>query len=147
MSISVNGKTVFAGLGYGGSPMLRGMNMIAIDDGKLLSRSTFDFYSDNQASSKFAEAVKALPDEALIVIAVADTVGGGGAYTDEALAAIRSLGATKGPYTNVHAAYILIGQKGLKSGTGIEVFDAKPGGPGPIRYPKAGPASRKRPGK
>jgi hypothetical protein len=142
MSIAIGGKVVFAGLGYGGSPMLRGLNMIAVYKGKVIARSTFDFYVSKAASPSFAAAVNALPEGALVAIAVADTVGGGaGGFGEDARAAIQSLGGKRGPLKPTHAAYILIGQKGLKAGKGIELYGKK-GGPGPIVYPRGAAAPK-----
>ncbi|MDX1565910.1 MAG: LamG-like jellyroll fold domain-containing protein, partial [Phycisphaeraceae bacterium] len=78
MSIAIDDRVVFAGRGFTeGDPVRRGLNMVVVHRGEVVTKKTFDFFGNRLASEAFVEAVKAIPQGALVVIAVADTVGGG----------------------------------------------------------------------
>ncbi|MDH3584556.1 MAG: hypothetical protein OER86_10110, partial [Phycisphaerae bacterium] len=132
MSIAIGDQSIMAGRGYGdGGIGYRGINLVAVHEGELVTRGTFDFYGDRQAPARFAGVIESLPAGTLVAIAVADEASR--LMTDEARAAIRSLGGQKGPSSTLHAAYILVGQKGAEPGQAVELIDVKGG---PIVYPQ-----------
>lgn len=114
--IYLNGRNVsLQGIGY---------NMVALDPktGSILDRRTFNTFSVGRASRDMADWIEALPDGALVVLAVRDEAST--KLTEEAVDALRLLGLEgdlRGRFRWSHAA---IGAKGLLPGQGIESIQA-----------------------
>jgi hypothetical protein len=98
----------------------RGYNLVAVDptSGRVLRSDVFDTFASPGESHRLAEAIRELPAGTVVAATVKDD--GAGNLTDEAVAALRSLGGSadiRGRYRTSHA---LIGVKGAAPGTAVE---------------------------
>ena len=112
--IALNGRSMFEATGE-----RRGLNVLAVANERVILRETFDTSTDVAASRRFADAIAALPKNALVIVAVCDDASKN--FQDTALVALRSLGAKVAlqgkPY---HYSYYCIGMKGLDEGLAME---------------------------
>jgi serine/threonine protein kinase len=123
--IALNGRSVYEGVGEH-----RGLNVVAVANERVILRETFDTSGDIGASRRFADAVAALPKNALVIVAVCEDAGKN--FQDTALVALRALGAKLAmqgkPY---RYSYYCIGMKGLDEGLAVEEMSSAL-----LEYPK-----------
>jgi len=98
----------------------RGYNVVAIDPaaGRVLWSEVFDTFGSADESRRLAAAIDRVPTGAVVAAAVADD--GSGQLTDEAVAALRSLGGSEDIRGRYRISHLLIGVKGALPGTAIE---------------------------
>jgi hypothetical protein len=103
-----------------GGLLRRGYNLVAIDpvSGAVLWNGLFDTLVSPSESTRLAEAVRRLPMGAIVAAAVKDEASG--LLTDEAVAALRSLGSREGIRGRYRVSHLLVGVKGAPPGTAIE---------------------------
>jgi hypothetical protein len=98
----------------------RGYNLVAIDSasGDVLWSDLFDTFASPAESHRLAEAIARLPEGTIVAAAVKDEASR--ALTDEAVAALRSLGAQEDIRARYHTSHVLVGVKGASPGTAVE---------------------------
>ena len=104
----------------------RGYNLVAIDaaTGHVLWSDAFDTFVSPGEARRLAEAVERLPAGTIVAVAVKDEASG--ALSDEAVAALRSLGGRQDIRGRFRASHLLVGVKGATPGSAIEqVGDAR----------------------
>jgi hypothetical protein len=99
---------------------LRGYNLVAIDpaSGDVLWSDLFDTLVSGAESGRLAEAVGRLPAGTIVAVAVKDEASG--ALTEEAVAALRSLGGKEDIRGRYRVSHLVVGVKGAVPGTAIE---------------------------
>ena len=99
---------------------LRGYNVVAIDpaSGDVLWSDLFDTLVSPGESGRLAQAIGRLPAGTIVAVAVKDEASG--ALTDEAVAALRSLGGRQDIRGRYRVSHLLLGVKGAAPGTAIE---------------------------
>jgi len=99
---------------------LRGYNLVAIDpaSGDVLWSDLFDTLVSPGESRRLAQAIGRLPAGTIVVAAVKDEASG--ALTEEAVAALRSLGGREDIRGRYRVSHLLVGVKGAAPGTAIE---------------------------
>ena len=113
VTIEVHKKKLIDGIG------LRGISVVAVHQGKILIQKTFDTYIDPRASMEFSDEISKLPQQAFVVLAVADEATH--AFSKKAQEAIVSIGGTIGLYQQPYrCSYYCIGRVGLPEGKAIE---------------------------
>jgi serine/threonine-protein kinase len=106
-----------------------GLNVVAIDSGKLLLKEKFDTSKDTQAGNHFYEAISKLPKGALVICAACDEASM--QFNARALQAIKLIGAKTGLFGQPHrSSFICIGLVGLDEGYAFEQC-----GMGALDYP------------
>jgi hypothetical protein len=131
MTSPVDLQIISAGLDAGNEGMIyvdgrqravnrRGYNLVAIDPvrGDVLWSEFFDTFVSAAESRRLAEAVGRLPARTIVAGAVKDEASG--ALTDEAVAALRTLGGTEDIRGRYRASHLLVGVKGAAPGTAVE---------------------------
>ena len=112
--IFVNGRDV--------APNERGYNLVAIaPDGTALASAAFDTSGDDTASGALAAWVKQWPDGTIIAGAVADEASL--KLGEQAVAALRSIGAADDLRGKLRWAHAFIGTVGAEPGTAVEASD------------------------
>lgn len=103
----------------------RGYNLMAIDaaTGRVLSTDVFDTFRAPEESSRLAAAIRRVPPGTVVVAAVKDEASG--ALTEEAVAALRSLGGSYDIRGRYRVSHLLIGVKGAAPGTAMEEVGAR----------------------
>jgi hypothetical protein len=98
----------------------RGYNLVAIDpvSGEVLWSDLFDTLVSPGESGRLAEAVRRLPVGTIVAVAVKDEASG--TLTEEAVAALRSLGGSEDIRGRYRVSHLLVGVKGAAPGTAIE---------------------------
>src|SRR5262249_54741280 len=98
----------------------RGYNLVAVDPvtGDVLWCDAFDALATPDESHRLAEAVGRLPAGTIVATAVKDEASR--ALTDEAVAALRSLGGREDIRGRYRVSHVLVGVKGAAAGTAIE---------------------------
>jgi hypothetical protein len=98
----------------------RGYNLVAIDParGDVLWSDKFDTRVSPGESRRMAEAIGRLPAGTIVAASVKDEASG--ALTDEAIAALRSLGGREDIRGWHRVSHRLVGVKGAEPGTAIE---------------------------
>jgi Interleukin-like EMT inducer len=98
----------------------RGYNVVAIapQDGRVLWTDHFDTHASVDEAQRLAEVVGQLPQGTIVVAAVQDEASA--ALTDEAVAALQSLGGEQDIRRRYRISHLLIGSKGAPRGTAIE---------------------------
>jgi hypothetical protein len=106
------------------APNHRGYNLVALaPDGTVRAAAGFDTFLDPGAAARLAQLVRGLPDGTLVAGAVRDEASRH--LTEEAVAALRSLGVAgdlRGRYRDSHA---FVGVKGAAPGTALEELGAR----------------------
>jgi hypothetical protein len=98
----------------------RGYNLVAIDpaSGGVLWSDLFDTLVSVAESRRLAEAVRQLPSGTIVAAVVKDEASG--TLTEDAVAALRSLGGADDIRGRYRVSHLLIGAKGAAPGTAIE---------------------------
>lgn len=113
----------------------RGLSLVALKDGNIFMRETYDTYADAEESARFVEDIRNLPYDTLVILAVRDDATR--RFTGSAQAALFRLGAETGILGLAYrSSYLLIGAKGLAPGQAVEHSD-----PGRIEFPGVRPAN------
>jgi len=111
--ISVNGEDL--------SPNRRGYNVVALDSaGNVLGRANFDTHLRPEASKELADFIAALPEGSVVAMAVADEASMN--LGEEAVSALRSLGAAGDLRGKFRWGHAIIGVKGASSGQALEAL-------------------------
>lgn len=111
-SIVVNGEEL--------SPDRRGYNLVALDPktGALLGRESFDTFLEREASARLAAFIDQLAPGTIVVAAVKDEAAG--QLTEEAVAALRRIGAQEDLRGRLFASHLVVGVQGARPGTAVE---------------------------
>ena len=119
-SIQVNGHELIP-------DRYRGYWVVGLDpaDGRFLARDRFDTHRSTAESARLAAFVEAFRPGTLLVVAALDDVTW--QLTDQALAALRSLGGQADPRGTFGQSHLLVGVRGAQAGQALEVV-----GPGPL---------------
>jgi hypothetical protein len=106
--------------GYQRAVNRRGYNLVAIDpaSGDVLWSDLFDTLVSPGESHRLAEAIGRLPAGTIVAVSVKDEASG--ALTEEAVAALRSLGGREDIRGRYRLSHLLVGVKGAAPGTAIE---------------------------
>jgi len=102
----------------------RGYNVTVLDPrtGKVISKTGFDTFANEYESQHMADFIATIPDRAIVLVA---TKGDASRHlTDEAVAALRSLGAQVDLRDHPGEFHALVGVKGARPGTAEEVVAA-----------------------
>jgi Interleukin-like EMT inducer len=105
------------------SPGERGYNLVALDprDGGILGRGAFDTHSDPKAGFRLAAWVEGLPSGSIVVGAVRDEASM--SLSEEAMAALKSLGVEMDLRGHFRWGHAFIGSIGAPSGSAVEALD------------------------
>jgi hypothetical protein len=105
------------------SPNRRGYNLVALDpdDGRLLAAAAFDTHADPDAGARLAAWVRELPAGAIVAAAVRDEASMN--LSQEAVTALRSLGATVDLRGRFRWGHAFLGVVGAAAGTALEAMD------------------------
>lgn len=99
----------------------RGLSMVAVVEGEVRIRDTYDTYADHDESLRLIQDIKELPYGAFVVLAARDDATR--RFTGSARSALLRLGARRGLYgLPYRSSYLLIGIKGLPPGQALERF-------------------------
>jgi len=111
-SILVNGEEL--------SPDRRGYNLVALDPttGALVGPGSFDTFLHQEASAQLAAFIGRLPAGTIVVAAVKDEAAG--QLTEEAVAALRQIGAREDLRGRLFASHLVVGVKGAPPGSAVE---------------------------
>ncbi len=106
----------------------RGYNITVLDSisGEMEGNKVFDTCGSAEASHKLANFIKQIPSGRVVIAAVADEASG--SLTEEAVEALRSIGASQSVKGLFRYAHAVIGVKGAPSGTALEVLGDDPVG-------------------
>jgi Interleukin-like EMT inducer len=106
--------------GYEVARNQRGYNVVAIDSGTgdVLWSDVFDCFGSPRESARLADAIARVPLRTVVAAAVKDEASGG--LSDEAVAALRSLGGREDVRGRFRVSHLLVGVKGAPPGTAIE---------------------------
>jgi hypothetical protein len=97
----------------------RGYNLVALaPDGRVQATGAFDTFLDPKAASRLAAFVAGLPDGTVVAGAVRDE--GSHRLTEEAVAALRTLGVAGDLRGHFRESHAFIGVKGAAPGTALE---------------------------
>ncbi|MGD0089099.1 MAG: interleukin-like EMT inducer domain-containing protein [Planctomycetota bacterium] len=100
----------------GDNSRYRGVSVVALQDGHVVLKETFDTHETPGPANQFADAIEKLPKGAFVILAACDEPVQ--SFSNRAQEAIFSIGGKigllGGPY---RASYICIGAKGLAKGT------------------------------
>jgi len=124
---SVGGENGFAHIGVGRdsdtdiSVERRGYNLVVLDErtGAVLDRRGFDTAGSPAESRLLAEYIAGIPEGRIVVAAV--RIDGGRHLTEQAVAALRTIGARADLRGTENRAHAIIGVKGAASGTALEL--------------------------
>ena len=112
--IHVNGQDL--------SPNQRGYNVVALDSaGKVLGCESFDTHLDPMASKRLADFIAALPEGSVVAVAAADEASMN--LGEEAVLALRSIGAAGDLRGKFRWGHAIIGVKGASPGQALEALD------------------------
>jgi hypothetical protein len=101
----------------------RGYNVAVLDvrTGRLLEKRGFDTWANEYEAQRLAEFIAQIPEGRIVLVA---TLGDAGLHlTEEAAAALRSLGAQTDLRGALGQAQAIIGVKGAPSGSALELVD------------------------
>jgi len=104
------------------SPNSRGYNVVVLDPGtgRVLDRRTFDTHLDETASSSMAAYLSSVPRGSIVILAVADEASR--LLGEDAVAALRSIGAAGDLRGCFRCAHVIVGVKDAPAGTAAEVI-------------------------
>ena len=112
--IHVNGRDL--------SPNRRGYNVVALNPaGAVLAGESFDTHLDPLASQRLADFIAALPEGSIVAVAVADEAAMN--LGEEAVSALRSIGAAGDLRGKFRWGHAIIGVKGAAPGQALEALD------------------------
>jgi len=111
--IYVDGKDV--------SPNQRGYNLAVLSRQGDIQTASFDTHLDPDASRAMAEAIAAVPEGHVVAVAAADEVSMN--LGEEAIAALRSVGAVGDLREKFRWGHAVIGAKGAEPGSALEALD------------------------
>jgi len=103
----------------------RGYNITVLDPktGWVRAKAGFDTYANEYEARRMARFIARIPKGAIVLVA---TRGDAGRHlTDEAVAALRTLGSRVDLRRHPGAYHVLVGIKGAAPGTAVEVVDAQ----------------------
>jgi hypothetical protein len=105
------------------SPEERGYNLVALDprDGGILGSEAFDTHADPAASSRLAAWVEGLPPGSIVAGAARDEASM--SLSEEAMAALKTLGVVTELRGHFRWGHAFIGSTGAPSGSAVEVLD------------------------
>jgi hypothetical protein len=105
------------------SPNERGYNLVALDPlyGDVVAKAGFDTHADPAASSRLAAWVKALPPGSIVAGAVRDEASM--SLSEEAVAALRTLGVTTDLRDHFRWGHAFLGAAGAAPGSALEAVD------------------------
>ncbi len=107
------------------SPDRRGYNLVALDRaGRVLKADVFDTFFEKDAAHRLAAWVAALPGGTIVAGAVRDE--GSGRLTEEAMAALRTLGVAGDLRGHFREAHAFVGVKGAPVGSALEALGPRP---------------------
>lgn len=112
-----------AGVRVDGSAGRQGYNVAVIDPdrGRLIEKRGFDTAANEYEAARLAEYLQRIPSGAIVVVA---SRGQAQAHlTDDAWAAMQSIGAAQDPRARPQAAHVIVGIKGAAPGTAAELLD------------------------
>jgi len=105
--------------GQDASPNQRGYNVVALDPGGgLLWSKAFDTHLDRGASHRMAEAIGGLDNGDIVAVAAADEASLN--LTEEAVVALRSIGAAVDLRSKFRWGHAVVGIKGASAGAALE---------------------------
>jgi len=98
----------------------RGYNIVVINrnTGSVEARAAFDTFKSADESARLAQFINAIPPERVVIVAVRDEAARN--LTEEAVNALRSLGATQDLRGKFRWSHAIIGIKGARPGTALE---------------------------
>ena len=102
------------------APNERGYNVVALDpvSGQVRWARVFDTHRSPSDAKELADAVRALPDGAIVAVAVREDASE--ALTEDAVAALRSIGGREDIRPRRRVSHVLVGVKGAPPGTALE---------------------------
>jgi Interleukin-like EMT inducer len=105
------------------SPDERGYNLVALEPlyGNVVAKAAFDTHADPAASSRLAAWVEALPPGTIVAGAARDEASA--SLSEEALAALNSLGVATDLRGHFRWGHAFIGSTGAPSGSAVEALD------------------------
>jgi hypothetical protein len=103
------------------SPNLRGYNLAVISPQGQVRTANFDTFEDEQASAALAEFIAAVPEGHTVAVAVADEASMN--LGEEAVVALRSIGAAGDLRERFRWSHAIIGVKGAEPGSALEALD------------------------
>jgi hypothetical protein len=106
--------------GVESAPNRRGYDVVAIDPvtGETRWADAFDTHASSEEARRLAAAIGALPGGTIVVAAVRDEASLH--LTDEAVAALRSIGAARDIRGLYRTSHLVVGVKGAPPGTAVE---------------------------
>ena len=113
--IIINGRAVR----HGREPFRRGLFVVALVEGKVVLHQLYDCLGMAGAADQFAEAIKKLPEGAIVILVVGDDATQN--FNQHAQHAVLSIGGQIGLLGKpIRSTYYCIGQKGLGLGLATE---------------------------
>jgi hypothetical protein len=107
------------------APDRRGYNLVALDgSGALVGAEVFDTFAATAEAHRLATWVARLPPGTIVAGAVRDESSG--QLTAEAVAALRTLGATGDMRERFREAHAFVGVKGAAPGSAVEALGPRP---------------------
>ncbi len=102
----------------------RGYNLTVLDprSGEVITRTGFDTYANEYEAQRMAQFIAQIPEGAIVLVATKDDASR--SLTDEAVAALRTLGSQVDLREFPGQFHALIGVKGARPGTALEVVGA-----------------------
>ena len=106
--------------GVEASPNQRGYNIVVLNrnTGSLEARAAFDTFKSADESTRLAKFIQAIPNGRIVAVAVRDEASRN--LTEEAVNALRSIGATQDLHGKFRWSHAIIGVKGAAPGTALE---------------------------
>jgi hypothetical protein len=86
--------------------------------GAVTARDAFDTFRAETEAARLAAFIRAVPGGAIVAAAIQDE--GVARLTDEAVAALASLGGAVDPRGSFHVSHLLVGVKGAPPGSAVE---------------------------
>jgi hypothetical protein len=107
--------------GTDASPNLRGYNIVVINEksGAIEARAAFDTFKSLDESARLAQFIAAIPNGRIVAVAVRDEASRN--LTEEAVNALRSIGATQDLRGKFRWSHAIIGVKGAPPGSAREI--------------------------
>ena len=97
---------------------LRGYNVVVLDDYVVETSKVFDPFASTNESVKMAQFIKEIPAGRTVIVAVRDEASRN--LTEDAVNALRSIGATQDLRAKFRWSHAIIGVKGASPGTALE---------------------------
>jgi hypothetical protein len=103
------------------SPNQRGYNLAVLSPQGDIQIASFDTHLDPDASKQLAETIEAIPEGHIVAVAVADEASIN--LGEEAIVALRSVGAAGDLREKFRWSHAVIGEKGAEPGSALEALD------------------------